>query len=100
MPTYQYECLSCDHRFDKFQMMTDKPIKTCPKCHKSVRRLIGAGSGIIFKGAGFYATDYRKTKAHQDNKEKEKTDKKTEAKHKKSKESSSPKASAGQSEEK
>jgi len=60
MPTYEYECLNCGHHFERFQMMSDKPIKTCPKCHKSVRRLIGTGSGIIFKGAGFYATDYRK----------------------------------------
>ena len=62
MPTYEYECLKCGLRFEKFQNMKDKPIKTCPKCGKSVRRLIGTGGGIIFKGAGFYATDYRKTK--------------------------------------
>lgn len=60
MPTYEYECLSCGHHFEIFQMMTDERVKTCPKCKKPVRRLIGAGSGIIFKGAGFYATDYRK----------------------------------------
>lgn len=64
MPTYEYECLNsgCGHRFELFQRMNDKPIKTCPKCKKSVRRLVGMGSGIIFKGAGFYATDYRKGK--------------------------------------
>ena len=70
MPTYEYECLNCGHHFEKFQMMTDKPIKACPKCKKSVRRVIGMGSGIIFKGKGFYATDYRKSKPEQNNKEK------------------------------
>lgn len=60
MPTYEYECKSCGHTFEKSQSMTDKPLKKCPKCSKAVRRLIGSGSGIIFKGAGFYATDYRK----------------------------------------
>ncbi len=61
MPTYEYECKSCGHRFENFHSMTAKPIKTCPKCHKkSVNRLIGSGAGFIFKGSGFYATDYRK----------------------------------------
>ncbi len=60
MPTYEYECLECGYLFEKFQMMTDKPLKKCPKCSKPVRRLIGTGSGIIFKGSGFYATDYKK----------------------------------------
>ena len=62
MPTYEYECINCGHHFEKFQKMSDKPIAACPKCHKSIRRLIGTGSGIIFKGPGFYATDYRKSK--------------------------------------
>ena len=60
MPTYEYECLNCGHHFEIFQMMSDPPVKTCPKCRKRVRRIIGTGGGIIFKGAGFYATDYRK----------------------------------------
>ena len=72
MPTYEYECLKCGHHFEKFQKMNDEPLKICPKCKKSVRRLIGKGSGIIFKGAGFYATDYRKSKPPQDTKVKEK----------------------------
>ena len=62
MPTYEYECQKCNHRFDLFQSMTEKPIKTCPECKGTVKRLIGSGSGIIFKGSGFYATDYRKGK--------------------------------------
>ena len=66
MPTYQYECQSCGHVFEAFQQMSDKPLSECPKCKKSVKRLIGAGAGIIFKGKGFYATDYRKTKSHDD----------------------------------
>lgn len=70
MPNYEYECLSCGHDFEIFQMMSDKPRKFCPKCRKPVRRIIGTGSGIIFKGAGFYATDYRKGKTEQASQEK------------------------------
>jgi putative FmdB family regulatory protein len=60
MPTYEYECRHCGHRFEAFQMITDKPLSRCPKCSKKVVRLISSGGGIIFKGSGFYATDYRK----------------------------------------
>lgn len=60
MPTYGYECLKCGHNFDAFQNMNDKPLQKCPKCGGKVKRLIGSGAGIIFKGPGFYATDYRK----------------------------------------
>ena len=60
MPTYSYECKNCDHKFDLFQRMTADPSEICPECNqKSLRRLIGAGAGIIFKGSGFYCTDYR-----------------------------------------
>ena len=60
MPTYEYECNRCGHRFERFQSMTDKPVRTCPACkRRSVRRLIGTGAAIIFKGSGFYQTDYR-----------------------------------------
>ncbi len=62
MPTYEYECKSCGYAFEKSQSMTEPHLKKCPKCSKAVKRLIGSGSGIIFKGAGFYATDYRKGK--------------------------------------
>ena len=61
MPTYEYECDSCKERFELFQSMSAAPQKTCPKCNGSVTRLIGGGSGIIFKGSGFYATDYKKS---------------------------------------
>lgn len=63
MPTYDYECQKCKDRFEKFQNMTARPLKTCPKCKGPVKRLIGMGAGIIFKGSGFYATDYRKGKS-------------------------------------
>lgn len=60
MPTYEYECPKCGHRFEKFQEISAPPIKTCPKCRgRKVKRLIGTGAGIIFKGKGFYQTDYR-----------------------------------------
>jgi putative FmdB family regulatory protein len=62
MPTYDYECDACGHRFEEFQSMKDAPLKECPKCKKNkLRRLIGTGAGIIFKGSGFYTTDYRKS---------------------------------------
>lgn len=60
MPTYEYECNVCNHKFEKFQSMTAEPDKICPVCGGEVRRLIGNGAGIIFKGSGFYANDYRK----------------------------------------
>jgi putative FmdB family regulatory protein len=60
MPTYEYECEACEHRFEKYQSMNDKPIKKCPKCGKpKVRRMISGGAGVLFKGSGFYQTDYR-----------------------------------------
>ncbi|MFH1413768.1 MAG: FmdB family zinc ribbon protein [Candidatus Omnitrophota bacterium] len=60
MPTYEYECMKCGYKFEAFQKMSDKPLSKCPKCNKKVKRLLGSGAGIIFKGSGFYATDYRK----------------------------------------
>ncbi len=60
MPTYEYRCNACGHKFEKFQQITAEPIRKCPRCGKrKVQRLIGAGAGIIFKGNGFYQTDYR-----------------------------------------
>ena len=59
MPTYEYECLACGVTFEQFQNITDKPLKKCPSCQGKVKRLISKGAGIIFKGSGFYATDYR-----------------------------------------
>ena len=62
MPTYEYECQRCGHRFELFHSIKDAPRKTCPqpKCRGRVKRVLGTGAGIIFKGSGFYVTDYRK----------------------------------------
>ncbi len=60
MPTYEYECEACGHQFEEFQSFKSRPRRTCPACRKrKVKRRIGAGSGIIFRGSGFYETDYR-----------------------------------------
>jgi len=61
MPTYEYECLECQHKFDVFQSIKDQPIKKCEKCSGKVRKLFG-NAGIIFKGSGFYVNDYKKQK--------------------------------------
>jgi putative FmdB family regulatory protein len=61
MPTYDYECDACGHGFEKFQSITARPVRTCPECgRRKVRRLIGTGAGVIFKGSGFYQTDYKR----------------------------------------
>ena len=60
MPTYDYVCDACEHAFEEFQSMMDEPLKKCPKCKKNkLERLIGTGAAILFKGTGFYQTDYR-----------------------------------------
>ncbi len=60
MPTYEYECRACGHRFEQFQSMKDAALKKCPACKKArLERLIGTGAAILFKGSGFYQTDYR-----------------------------------------
>ncbi len=60
MPTYDYECDACDHKFELFQSISADPEKKCPKCKKlKLRRLIGTGAAVVFKGSGFYQTDYR-----------------------------------------
>jgi putative FmdB family regulatory protein len=60
MPTYEYKCTACGHQFEQFQSITAAPIKRCPQCGKAkVKRLLGTGAGLIFKGSGFYITDYR-----------------------------------------
>ena len=87
MPTYQYICDDCQYEFEQFQSITARPTRKCPKCGRlGVQRLIGAGAGIIFKGSGFYQTDYRsdsyKKAAESEKKpaEKDTTKKETEAK--------------------
>ena len=60
MPTYEYHCDACEHHFDEFQSMSDPTLKKCPQCKKSkLRRVFGTGAAILFKGSGFYETDYR-----------------------------------------
>lgn len=60
MPTYEYECQKCKNRFEAFHSMAVKPLEKCPKCKGRVKRLISGGAGVIFKGSGFYETDYKK----------------------------------------
>ena len=61
MPTYDYQCQACGHEWEMFQSMKDAPIKSCPTCSKrQAKRLLGIGAGLIFKGTGFYETDYKK----------------------------------------
>lgn len=60
MPTYEYECKKTGRRFEMFQNITEAPVRKCPECGGKVRRLIGTGAAVIFKGSGSYATDYRK----------------------------------------
>lgn len=60
MPTYDYKCTSCGHIFEDFHSMKEKPLSECPKCKGQLKRLIGKGSGLIFKGTGFYETDYKR----------------------------------------
>ena len=59
MPTYDYECQKCGHAFEAFQQMSAEPLKKCPECKGKVKRLLGTGAGLLFKGSGFYETDYR-----------------------------------------
>ncbi len=63
MPTYDYACTECSHTFQHFQTMTSDLLTDCPECKGKLRRLIGAGAAVIFKGSGFYCTDYKKPKA-------------------------------------
>lgn len=60
MPTYAYRCEACQHEFEQFQSITARPIKVCPQCSKpQLKRLVGVGAAVLFKGSGFYQTDYR-----------------------------------------
>jgi putative FmdB family regulatory protein len=85
MPTYDYKCTKCNLEFERFQRITEDPIKTCPECNGPVKRLIGGGTGIIFKGSGFYVTDNKKssitsTPVSNNNKKDSKTETKSETK--------------------
>ncbi len=64
MPTYEYACTKCGHELEAFQSMKDAPLKKCPACGKAaLKRKVGGGAGLIFKGSGFYITDYKKSPA-------------------------------------
>ena len=77
MPTYEYFCTSCGFEFEEFQSIASEPISVCPKCGEHVQRKISGGTGLIFRGSGFYITDYKnkKSKDRQPNKEKSKKNK-------------------------
>ena len=59
MPTYEYRCTTCSHEFEKFQRMSEEPVAECPECGAKSERKLSAGAGLLFKGSGFYITDYR-----------------------------------------
>ncbi|MFH1679184.1 MAG: FmdB family zinc ribbon protein [Candidatus Eisenbacteria bacterium] len=59
MPTYEYECRRCGHRFERIQSIKEEPVKRCPECRGKVERVLSGGAGFLFKGSGFYITDYR-----------------------------------------
>ena len=63
MPTYEYYCTSCGFEFEEFQSIASEPINICPKCEGQVKRKISGGTGLIFKGSGFYITDYKNKKS-------------------------------------
>ena len=92
MPTYEYECKDCGYKFEVFQNMTDKPLKKCSVCGGTVERLIGTGSGIIFKGGGFYATDYR-SKSYKEGAKADKHEPVTKNSSKKTEKATTPKVS-------
>ena len=86
MPTYDYRCESCKNTFEYFQNMSDKPLNKCPDCNRKVRRLVSGGTGLIFKGSGFYLTDYAKDKTKQKQETKSDDKKSKKVKEKKVKE--------------
>ena len=94
MPTYEYKCTKCGHLFEVFQKMSDPPVIECPRCKGPVERLISGGTGLIFKGSGFYITDYKKKSEKKDSTPepaKKETKEKADSKPKSSTESSKPK---------
>lgn len=79
MPTYDYKCISCNYTFEFFQSMKDEPLTTCPKCGGQLKRLIGPGAGPIFKGNGFYQTDYKNKSSNSVSKSSNKNNTKSES---------------------
>ena len=96
MPTYDYICENCGYEFEQFQTITARPLRKCPKCGETkLKRLIGAGAGVIFKGTGFYETDYR-SESYKRAEKNEKSSTNTDTAKEKTKDSqSSPKNKSG-----
>jgi putative FmdB family regulatory protein len=67
MPTYDYECTKCGYSFEVFQKISEEPLQMCPECKGKLKKLIGAGCGLIFKGSGFYITDYKRKGNNKEN---------------------------------
>lgn len=82
MPTYDYICRDCSHEFEEFQKMTDPVLQDCPQCNGPLQRKIGVGAGILFKGSGFYVTDYKNSTGSKDESTKTTKTEKTENKMK------------------
>ena len=100
MPTYDYQCEACDHAFEEYQSIKAKQIRKCPSCgQRKLVRLIGTGGGVIFKGSGFYQTDYRSAEYKKSAEAEKKTGETSKPKEKSSKGESSPSKSAGKTSE-
>mgnify|MGYP001822782667 CR=1 FL=1 len=97
MPTYEYECNDCGHVFEVFQSMTAAKLRTCPECRGRVRRLIGVGAGVVFKGSGFYETDYKRAAASKGPKKESSSETKAASKDASSSTTKTEKASSGAS---
>jgi putative FmdB family regulatory protein len=97
MPTYEYVCQKCGHQFEQFQSMRDEPLKKCPQCKKAaLKRLVGSGAGLIFKGTGFYITDYKNKSGKKEGGESKSSDSKpSDSKASESKPASDSKPSSG-----
>ena len=98
MPTYEYKCRECQHEFEEFQSISAEPVKICPQCEGQVERIISGGAGLIFKGSGFYITDYKRAgEKRPSEKSESKSESKKETKESSSSSTSSKKASDGSS---
>jgi len=93
MPTYSYRCTKCGHEFEEFQSITASPITFCPECEGLVERIITGGAGLLFKGSGFYITDYRNEKYKSDARKDHHSSSSSSESSSKSKKSNSPKSS-------
>lgn len=91
MPNYTYKCTACNYQFNKIQSFISKPLKKCPKCNGSVKKIISGGAGVIFRGTGFYVNDYKKksaSKSANSGKDEKKSDKNSKTKKSNTKDNS------------